>query len=190
LSLLNEERARVDHHFVSAVHCRPAGPVARRRLKLAAHGAICSIVSTVAHASAADRARISALSDVSFGVITNFASDYARSQSLCLFAKSPPLDQYRITASGSGPGGSFELNSGSDQLPYEVQWNAAAGQSGGVDLVANQPLTGQQSTASVDDCSKGAAATASLVVVLRSGALSAASSGTYTGTLTLLVAPE
>jgi hypothetical protein len=59
-----------------------------------------------------------------------------------------------------------------------------------VQLVPNQPLTGQQSTASTDDCSRGAATTASLVVVLRSGALSAASSGTYTGTLTLLVAPE
>lgn len=180
----------MDHHFASVAHCRRAGPVARRRLKLAALGAICSIVSTAGHASAADRARISALSDVSFGLITNFATDYSRSQSLCLYAKSPPLDQYRITASGSGPGGAFELNSGSDLLPYEVQWNAAAGQSVGIQLVANQPLTGQQSTASNDDCSKGAATTASLVVVLRSGALSSASSGTYTGTLTLLVAPE
>jgi hypothetical protein len=190
LSLLNEERARVDNHFISAAHCRRARPAARRRLKFAALGAICAIISTTGHASSADRARISALSDVSFGIITNFATDYSRSQSLCLYAKSPPLDQYRITASGSGPGGAFELNSGSDLLPYEVQWNAAAGQSGGVQLVANQPLTGQQSTASADDCSKGSATTASLVVVLRSGALSAASSGTYTGTLTLLVAPE
>jgi hypothetical protein len=188
--LLNEERGSVSGHFNGAFGGLRTGPAARLRLKLAAIGAVCSIFSTAGHASAADKARISALSDVSFGIITNFAADYTRSQSLCLFAKSPPLDRYRITASGSGPGGSFELNSGSDLLPFEVQWNAVAGQSDGVQLVPNQPLTGQQSTASTDDCSRGAATTASLVVVLRSGALSAASSGTYTGTLTLLVAPE
>jgi hypothetical protein len=139
---------------------------------------------------AADRVRISALSDVSFGLISNFAADSVRSQSVCLYAKSAPLDRYRITASGSGAGGAFVLSSGSDTLPYEVEWNDVAGQASGAPLVANQPLTGQQSTAAAGDCSRGPATTASLVLVLRSAALSAASSGTYTGTLTLLVAPE
>lgn len=158
-------------------------------LKLAAL-AVCCTVLPQREAHAADRVRISALSDVSFGIISNFAADSVRSQSLCLYAKSAPLDHYRITATGSGSGGAFELSSGSDRLPYEVQWNDVAGQAGGAPLVANQPLSGQQSTAAVDDCSRGAATTASLVLVLRSAALSAASSGTYTGTLTLLVAPE
>lgn len=177
-------------HFTSAARCFRAGPRAPRWLIAGALGAICSIISSASQASSADKVRISALSDLSFGVITNFAADSVRSESLCLYAKSPPLDQYRITASGSGPGGAFELSSGIDRLPYEVQWNDVAGQAGGAPLAANQPLTGQQNTASVDDCSKGAATTASLVVVLRSAAVSSASSGTYTGTLTLVVAPE
>lgn len=177
-------------HFTPAARCWRIGRRAPRRLKFALLGVLCSIVPSAGHAGAADKVRISALSDVSFGIISNFAADSVRSESLCLYAKSPPLDQYRITASGSGPGGSFELSSGSDRLPYEVQWSNVPGQSGGAPLLANQPLAGQQSTASVDDCSKGAATTASLVVVLRSAAVSAASSGTYTGTLTLLVAPE
>ncbi len=177
-------------HFPTAVHGRGTGRGAARRLIVGALGSICSILPSASHASAADKVRISALSDLSFGIITNFAADSVRSESLCLYAKSPPLDQYRITASGSGPGGSFDLTSGSDNLPYEVQWSASAGQSVGVPLMANQPLTAQQATASVDDCSKGAATTASLVVVVRSAAVSAASSGSYTGTLTLLVAPE
>jgi hypothetical protein len=180
----------VPRHFPSAGRRRGARRGAPRRLVLGALGAICSIISTPGWASAADKVRISALSDLSFGIITNFAADSVRSESLCLYAKSPPLDQYQITASGSGPGGSFELSSGSDNLSYEVQWSAIAGQSAGVPLVANQPLTAQQNSASVDDCSKGAATTASLVVLVRSAAVSAASSGTYTGTLTLLVAPE
>jgi hypothetical protein len=180
----------VPRHFTSVARCRPVGRGAPRRLKFVLLGAICSIVPSAGQASAADKVRISTLSDVSFGTISNFAADSVRSQSVCLYAKSPPLDQYRITASGSGPGGSFELSSGSDILPYEVQWNDVAGQDSGAPLVANQPLSGQQSTAGADDCSKGAATTASFVVVIRSGAVSAASSGTYAGTLTLLVAPE
>lgn len=176
-------------HFTSdARHWRPRHR-APRRLTLIL-GAMCLIISSASQASPADKVRITALSDLSFGSIMNFAADSVRSESLCLYAKRPPLDQYRITASGSGPGGSFELSSGSDSLPYEVQWNDIPGQSGGAPLLANQPLTAQQSTASVDDCSKGAATTASLVVVLRSSDVSAASSGTYAGTLTLLVAPE
>jgi hypothetical protein len=152
--------------------------------------ALCSNLALATQAKAADRARISALSDVSFGTITSFASDSIRSQSVCLYSKSPPLDYYRITATGSGSGAAFELSSGSDTLPYEVEWSDAAGQSTGATLTPNQPLTAQQSTAGADDCSKGPATTASLVVIIRSAALASALSGTYTGTLTLLVAPE
>lgn len=162
----------------------------QRPLTLILFGAAWLIVVPTSYASAANRVRISALADVSFGAITNFGADSIRSQSVCLFAKSPPLDQYRITATGSGPGGAFELSSGSDTLAYEVEWSASAGQSTGAPLVANQPLTGQQNTAVADDCSKGPATTASLIVVLRSAALTTATSGNYTGTLTLLVAPE
>lgn len=143
-------------------------------------------------ASAASSVRISGLSDVAFGTITNFAADSVQSQSLCLYSKSPPANNYRVTASGSGAGGAFLLGSGSNTLAYELQWSDVPGQSAGSQLLANQPLTAQHSTAStsVDDCSKGPATTASLIVILRSAAIAAASSGTYTGTLTLLVAPE
>lgn len=176
-------------HFLSAGRWGRPGTGVSPRLTLVLAGAFLAAVPTTP-ASAADRARISALADVSFGAITNFGADLVRSQSICVYSKSPPLDQYRVTASGSGSGGAFELSSGSDTLPYEVQWGQSAGQSTGAPLVANQPLTGQQNTAAADDCSKGAAATASLVLVLRSAALLTATSGNYTGTLTLVVAPE
>ena len=130
---------------------------------------------------------------MAFGSITNLGSDSVLSQSICLSAKSPPGDNYRVTASGSGAGGSFLLSSGTATLPFEVQWSSTPGQASGAQLLANAPLTGQHSSAgsaSVDDCSKGPATTASLVVILRSAALASASSGAYSGTLTLLVAPE
>jgi hypothetical protein len=177
------------HSFRSDRWARPrrgrAGP-----LRLSLLGAALLLVAPTTHARAADRTRISALADVNFGVITNFGADLVRSQSVCVYSKAPPLDQYRITATGSGSGGAFELSSGSDTLPYEVEWSASAGQSNGTSLVANQALAAQQTTAAADDCSRGPATTASLVVVLRSANLATATSGNYTGTLTLVVAAE
>ncbi|HET6535478.1 MAG TPA: hypothetical protein VFG41_04780, partial [Sphingomicrobium sp.] len=94
-----------------------------------------------------DKARISGLSDFAFGPISNFATDSVRSQSICLYSKSPPSDTYRIIATGSGAGGAFELSSGTDLLAYEVEWSDAAGRSAGAQLLANQPLIGQTTAA-------------------------------------------
>jgi spore coat protein U-like protein len=173
--------------IVSERHGRAPRFVERASLAIAS----AALVLAAAPAGAAS-VRISGLSDVAFGTISNFTVDSMQSQSLCLYSKSPPANNYSITATGSGSGGAFLLASGSDTLPYELQWSDTAGQSVGAQLQANQPLTAQHSAASnaVDDCSKGPSATASLIVILRSTALSAASSGTYSGTLTLLVAPE
>lgn len=166
----------------------------RSRLRLLS--ALCAGAFAALHAApaaAGDTVRISGLSDVAFGSISNFSGDSVQSQSLCLYSKSPPADHYRITAAGSGPGGAFLLSSGSATLPFDVQWSDSAGQSSGSQLLPNQPLTGQQSSAgagSADDCSSGPGTTASLIIILRSASLSTAASGSYSGTLSLLVAPE
>jgi hypothetical protein len=144
-------------------------------------------------AQAADEVRISRLSDVAFGSIANFSADYVRASDVCVYAKSPPGNNYRITASGSGTGGAFLLASGAATLPFEVQWADTPGRTSGTLLVPNRPAVAQHSTAGAGDpgdCSKGSGTTASLVVILRSSAVAAAISGNYSGTLTLLVAPE
>lgn len=143
-----------------------------------------------APAFADDKVRITGLSDVSFGTITGFAMDSVRSQSICVYSKSPPADNYRVTASGSGSGGAFDLSSGSNTLPYEVQWSDTSGQTSGSQLAPNQALTAQHSTAQKDDCTNGPATTASLIIILRSGAVAGAIAGSYTGSLTLVIAPE
>lgn len=143
-----------------------------------------------AQATGADKVRISGNSDIAFGTVTSFVSDYLRSQSVCLFAKAPPSDTYRITATGSGNGGSFSLSSGTDTLPYEVQWSASSGQTSGTQLVPNVPLTGLSNSAQNDDCSRGPATTASLIVTIRRFAIASAMAGSYHGSLSLLVAPE
>lgn len=139
--------------------------------------------------AASNKVRITQLSDVAFGSITNLSVDAIRSESVCLFADTS-TNGYNITASGTGPAGTFELSSGLQSLPYEVQWSGSSGQSSGVQLAPNTPLTGQFSSATQQTCASGPATSASLVLVLRSLALSSATAGTYNGTLTLVVGPE
>lgn len=141
-----------------------------------------------AHAQS-NNVRITKLSDVNFGNLTNLEADAALSQSVCLFAHTSSKG-YRITGTGSGAAGAFDLASAAGILSYEVQWNQAPGQSSGVQLYPNEPLSGQTTTATHQTCNNGPTTSASLIVLLRSAALSSAGAGSYTGTLTLIVGPE
>ena len=140
-------------------------------------------------AAASNKVRLTNLTDVTFGTIANFGSDAVQSQSVCLFADTN-TNRYNVSASGSGPGGDFQLSSGPDSLAYEVQWSSSAGQGAGAQLTPSVPLTGQSSTAVQQTCNSGPATTASLILIVRSTALSSATAGSYTGTLTLVVGPE
>lgn len=139
--------------------------------------------------AASNKVRITNLSDVAFGSIANLSVDAARSENVCLFSDTSTAG-YNIRATGTGPGGAFQLASGPAAMAYEVQWNTTTGQNSGLQLTPNVPLTGLTSSATHQTCSTGAAASASLIIVLRSTALSTASAGNYTGTLTLVVGPE
>lgn len=139
--------------------------------------------------AASNKVRITNLGDVAFGAIGNLGTDAVRSQSVCLYADTN-TNSYNITATGTGPAGAFELSSGVASMPYEVQWSSASGQSTGSQLAPNVPLAGQLSSGTQQTCSNGPATTASLILVLRSAALSSAAAGTYSGTLTLVVGAE
>lgn len=137
---------------------------------------------------AADKARITGLTDINFGTIAG-TGDQSVSQSLCAFANSN-LGGYSVVALGSGGGGAFELSSASAALSYEVLWADAAGQTGGSQLVPGVASTGFVSDARHQACNTGPSASASLTIVIRGVELDAASSGSYTGTLLLTIAPE
>ena len=160
------------------------------RFGAAARGALLTLAFAASplHAQS-NNVRISKLSDVAFGAIANVGADATNSQSLCIYANTANQG-YRITASGSAPGGAFSLTSGSFLLNYEVQWNQAPGQSSGTQLSPNVTLTGLISSATQQTCNSGPATSASLILVLRSSELSNAQAGSYSGTLTLLVGPE
>lgn len=159
------------------------------RLAIIAVALSSSLLLSDAAQAASNKVRITSLSDVAFGTVANLSVDAVRSQSVCLFADTD-TNGYTITATGTGPGGAFQLASGLSSMAYEVQWSSSSGQSAGVQLTPNVPLTGQLSSATHQVCSNGPATSASLVLMLRASALSSASAGTYNGTLTLIVGPE
>lgn len=133
--------------------------------------------------------RLTKLSDVPFGTITNFGADSVSSQSVCAFSSSSTKN-YHVTANGSGAGGAFSLASGSSSLAYDVQWNSASGQTSGTQLSPNVALTGLLSAATQQACNSGPATSGSLIVIVRSSAISSAQAGNYSGTLTLVIGPE
>jgi spore coat protein U-like protein len=158
---------------------RPGRLMMRLAALLAANATLCASPAT------AQRAQISDLSDVNFGIVTNLAADASRTQDICVYSQT---DVYNVRAFGDGDSGAFTLSSGANTLAYEVQWNSSAGRTVGTTLTANTTLTGQPSSARQRSCNQGPSA--SLIIVLRSAALSSATAGSYTGTLTLVVAPE
>ncbi|WP_420144657.1 hypothetical protein [Sphingobium sp.] len=145
--------------------------------------ALCAMLPQPAAAQLGN-VQITGLSDVSFGSISTLSADQVRAQSVCAYSGLLG-GRYSVTAAGSGTGGAFTLANGSALLPYEVQWTGTANQTSGTNLTANVPLSGQTMPL---NCLLGQVTDASLIVILRGTALSAAQSGSYSGTLTIILA--
>lgn len=133
--------------------------------------------------------KIGNLTDYNFGTVTNLSADRSLASSICVYsAKTTP--GYNVTASGSGAGGAFTLAGGGGVLAYEVQWNMLPNMTSGTTLRPNVTLTGLLTTAIQANCNSGPPSSASLIVMLRATALQAAPSGTFGGTLTIIVGVE
>jgi hypothetical protein len=140
-------------------------------------------------ASIPSRVRISGLSDVAFSNVDP-SLDAANAQNVCVWSNTSTKG-YRITASGSGAANAFTLANAALVVPYTVEWSGTSGQSGGTALTAGSALTGLTSTATNSNCASGPSTSASLIVKIAAADLQGMNSATnYTGTLTLLVAPE
>jgi hypothetical protein len=140
-------------------------------------------------ASVPNRVQISGLTDVSFA---NQDPSVAASnaQNVCVYSNTSTKG-YNVTATGSGASSAFTLSNGAATVPYSVEWAGSSGLSSGTALGSGTALTGLTSTATNPTCSAGPSSTASLVVKITAASLQGMQAATsYTGTLTLLVAPE
>ncbi|WP_156029810.1 hypothetical protein [Sphingomonas sp. URHD0057] len=139
--------------------------------------------------SVPNRVQLSGLTDVAF---TNQDPSVAalNAQNVCVWSNTATRG-YNIDATGSGAAGAFTLASGALTVPYSVQWAASSGAVSGTALTSGTALAGLTSTATNAGCGAGLASTASLIVGIAAANLQSMQAATsYTGTLTLLVAPE
>jgi hypothetical protein len=170
-------------------HPRHRGAGRARGMAAALVAAFCILLVPSVADGASNKVRLTSLGDLSFGTVSDLTSDAVQSESVCIYADTAS-NGYNVTAIGTGAGGAFQLSSGLQSLPFEVQWSNASGRTSGVQLDPNVPLTGQTSGATQQTCNNGPASTASLVVLLPASALSSATAGSYSGTLTLVLGAE
>lgn len=160
----------------------------RRSFALALISSFVLFALAGAHPAAA-KVRITGLSDVTFGTISNLTVDAVQSQSICIYSNGAG-QTYSVRADGSGSGGAFTLANGATTLAYGVRWSNQPGQSNGIALTAGASLGAQTTNALNQTCSSGPPTTASLIVTLPAASLSSATAGTYGGTLTIIVSEE
>ena len=155
---------------------------------------VTSTGSVTITASISPRVDITNLSDVTFtdadlGPVLNTANQATKASNVCVWSNNADKSYY-ITASGSGASSAFTLaNSTNPVIPYQVYWSATSGQTTGTQLTAAAKSAKLTSTATLPTC--GGGTSASLVVGIQgTDANTMLASTSYTGTLTLLVAPS
>lgn len=134
------------------------------------------------------RVQISGLADIAFGTVDPTAPA-AKAEDVCVWSNTSARG-YQVTATGSGAGSAFTLSDGTNTLPYSVEWAGSSGQLSGTSLTSGTALAGLTSTAISPACTSGPASSASLIVRMSQANLEAAVASSYTGTLTLVVAPQ
>ncbi len=103
---------------------------------------------------------------------------------LCVY-RNQAAGAYTIEGTGDGAGNAFEIASAGDVLPYQVEYDDGTGF---VTLTAGAPPANHiNADTTAPDC--GGGTTADLRVTVLATDMVSAPPGTYTGTLTLTVAP-
>ncbi|MBL0317871.1 MAG: hypothetical protein IPP74_00960 [Alphaproteobacteria bacterium] len=145
--------------------------------------------------------RISNLSDITISNWITGDSDIIQDVDVCVYKEDVTLSNrnYDLMATGDGPG--FILKNGSYNLPYSVFWyDGGEGNPGGgsthaltsasqVTSLHNSRIDTDVPTSS-NDCNVGAVPTARFRVKILATDLDAVPEGTYTGQLSVVVAPE
>jgi hypothetical protein len=127
---------------------------------------------------------ISNLGDINLGTYSG-AGNLTGNDAFCVYRNG--AGNYNITMNGDGATNAYTLSDGgTNTLAYSVDFN-----NGGVNAMTTlTALTAQTGADTVDtDCSTGGD-NVSVDVTVSNAALAAAPAGTYTGVLTMIVAPE
>lgn len=130
-----------------------------------------------------DEVRISNLGDILLGTFAG--TDATGSSAACIYRNSATT--YQITASGDGTANAFTLSDGTGTVPYSVTYADASATP--VSVASGIALTGQDGADTDVDCAV-TGNNASIGVTVSAADAAALPAGNYTGTLTLVVAPN
>ena len=132
--------------------------------------------------------RITGLMDFSFP--SWFGETVAAADSVCIFASG--RTNYQITASGSGPGGAFELQqmNGNGTMVFEAEWNDVDLDHGFKNLNPGKPRRNQRNVERASETCNGGANARLRIIIPDDRQNQKAPPGAYRGTLTLVVAPD
>jgi hypothetical protein len=128
--------------------------------------------------------QITSMRNFSFGSWSG-SGDLHDSDQVCIYRSSGGTN-YRITASGSGAGSSFRVANGGANIAYEVRWQPLP--AGSLTSLTAASPTGFSGASNSINC--GGSTNALLDITITESALSAAASGSYSGTLSILLEPN
>lgn len=136
--------------------------------------------------------QISNLSDLTLPVWSLGDPAPQATMDICIYGLNlPALLNYAITVSSSPSG--FNLSNGAQQLPYSLYWSDAGagslGSSLGTQLADGVKLTGR-SNHNILLANCGGSPNARLTLKITQAAMTSIPSGTYSGTVTLLLTPN
>ncbi len=143
-----------------------------------------SIGTTIVSITKGDVAMISGLGDIALAPWANGQPAPAGLTTACVFTST---GNYQVTATSAFTTGSdFRLSDGINFVTYTASWND--GVSGVAGLTGGTPMVGQVGDAVSMTC--GGATPAQVIVNITNPNMVGAAVGTYSDTLTLLIAPE
>ncbi len=129
-----------------------------------------------------DEVRISNMVDIQLGTFAG--ADASDSTGACIYRNSAPT--YQITASGSGAANAVTLTDGTNSVAYSVTYSDGSAPDS---MTSGLALTGQAG-ADVDVACGNTGDNATVAVTVAAADAAALPAGAYTGTLTLVVAPN
>ncbi|MDH5434830.1 MAG: hypothetical protein OEY19_12875 [Gammaproteobacteria bacterium] len=135
--------------------------------------------------------QVTNLDDITLTPFVGGAADLTGSDSFCVYSNNG-TGNYNITMSGDA--GNFTLANGASTIPYSVDFVNGATTS---NALHGQPILGQtgantvdQNCGAVPDGINPTNGNVSMSITVANAAAAAAPAGIYTGTLTVVVAPE
>jgi len=128
--------------------------------------------------------RVSNLNDINLGTFAGGAGNLAGSDTFCVYRNG--TGNYNINMIGDGAASAFTLANGADTVAYSVDFVNGATTTPMATGTALAGQTGANTTS--DTC--GGVDNVSVNVAVSNAALASAPAGTYSGVLTMVVAPE